>query len=197
MSDIAQAPVRPTLHHVTLKTTRKDEMIEWYRLVVGLTSNWNGDHGAWLSNDSANHRMALLVTPAVREDPDKLAHAGLNHMAYEFATLGDLLENFARLREHGIEPHITLDRGITLSMYYADPDGNSVELQVDNFGDWQQSSEWLRTSSDFDADPIGPGCDPGALLEAYRSGMSHEQLHRRAYAGEFLATVAPDPRLPV
>jgi catechol 2,3-dioxygenase len=197
MSDAAQATVWPTLHHVTLKTTRKEEMIEWYRLVVGLEPNWNGEQGAWLSNDSANHRMALLVSPAIREDVDKLAHAGLHHTAYEFETAGELLENFARLREHGIVPHITLDHGMTLSLYYADPDGNSVELQVDNFGDWEKSSEWMRTSPEFTADPIGTVCDPGALLDAYRNGMSHEELHRRAYAGEFPATVAPDPRLPV
>jgi catechol 2,3-dioxygenase len=197
MSDAAQTPAWPTLHHVTLKTTRKAEMIEWYRVAVGLEPNWNGEQGAWLSNDSANHRMALLVAAAIEEDPDKLTHAGLHHTAYEFATVGELLENYARLRDRGVEPHITLDHGMTLSLYYEDPDGNSVELQVDNFGDWEQSSEWMRTSPEFAADPIGTVCDPAALLDAHRDGMSHEELHRRAYAGEFPATVAPDPRLPV
>jgi catechol-2,3-dioxygenase len=196
MSEAVERPPRPGFHHVTLKTTRKEEMIAWYRLAVGLEPNWNGDEGAWLSNDRANHRMALLVTPAIREDPEKLTHAGLHHTAYEFETVGDLLENFARLRDEGVVPHITLDHGMTLSLYYADPDGNSVELQVDNFGDWDKSSEWMRTSSEFDANPIGTPCDPGALLDAYRSGMSHEDLHRAAYAGEFPPTVEPDPRLP-
>jgi catechol 2,3-dioxygenase len=55
----------------------------------------------------------------------------------------------------------------------------------------------MRTSPEFAADPIGTVCDPAALLDAHRDGMSHEELHRRAYAGEFPATVAPDPRLPV
>ena len=196
MSEAVDGPPRPGFHHVTLKTTRKEEMIEWYRLVVGLEPNWNGEQGAWMSNDRANHRMALLVTPAIREDPEKLTHAGLHHTAYEFETVGDLLENFARLRDKGVVPHITLDHGMTLSLYYADPDGNSVELQVDNFGDWDKSSEWMRTSPEFDANPIGTPCDPGALLDAHRSGMSHDDLHRAAYAGEFPPTVEPDPRLP-
>ena len=196
MSEAVDGLPRPGFHHVTLKTTRKEEMIAWYRLVVGLEPNWNGEQGAWMSNDRANHRMALLVTPAIREDPDKLTHAGLHHTAYEFETVGDPLENFARLREEGVVPHITLDHGMTLSLYYADPDGNSVELQVDNFGDWDKSSEWMRTSPEFDANPIGTPCDPGALLDAHRSGMSHEELHRAAYSGEFPPTVEPDPRLP-
>jgi catechol 2,3-dioxygenase len=194
-SDRVKLP-RPVFHHATVKTTRKDEMIAWYRLVVGLEPTWNGEQGAWLSNDRANHRMALLVAPGISDDPDKLAHAGLHHTAFEFENVGDLLENFARLREEGVEPHITLDHGMTLSLYYLDPDGNSVELQVDNFGDWDKSSEWMRTSPEFSANPIGAPCDPGALLDAHRAGMSFEELHRAAYAGEFPPTVDPDPRLP-
>jgi catechol 2,3-dioxygenase len=197
MSEAVEQPAWPVLHHVTLKTTRKEEMIAWYGLVVGLQPNWNGAEGAWLSNDRANHRMALLVAPGIREDPDKVAHAGLHHSAYEFESVAALLENYARLRDHGIEPHITLDHGMTLSLYYLDPDGNSVELQVDNFLDWNKSSEWMRTSPEFTANPIGAPCDPGALLDAHRGGMSDEELHRAAYAGEFPPTVPPDPRLPV
>jgi catechol-2,3-dioxygenase len=188
--------LRPAFHHTTVKTTRKDEMITWYRLVVGLEPTWNGEQGAWLSNDRANHRMALLVVPGISDDPDKLAHAGLHHTAYEFENVGDLLESFARLREEGVEPHITLDRAMTLSLYYLDPDGNSVELQVDNFGDWDTSSEWMGTSREFTANPIGTPCDPGALPDAHRGGMSFEELHRAAHAGEFPPEVEPDPRLP-
>jgi hypothetical protein len=30
-----------------------------------------------------------------------------------------------------------------------------VELQVDNFGDWSKSKEWMKTSPEFAANPIG------------------------------------------
>jgi len=33
-----------------------------------------------------------------------------------------------------------LDHGMTISLYYLDPDGNLLELQVDSFGDWAASS---------------------------------------------------------
>jgi catechol 2,3-dioxygenase len=46
-------------------------------------------------------------------------------------------------------------------MYYSDPDDDLVELQVDNFGDWSKSSEWMRTSPEFAANPIGVFFDPG------------------------------------
>lgn len=32
---------------------------------------------------------------------------------------------------------------MTLSFYYVDPDGNSVELQCDVFGDWAQSNQFI------------------------------------------------------
>ena len=187
----------PTLHHVNLKTSRLGEMIDWYGLVVGMRSTYAFDGGAWLSNDSANHRLALLSTPLVCDDPDKLVHAGIHHMAFEYGTLDELLSTYVRLDAVEVVPHSVLDHGMTLSFYYLDPDGNSVELQVDNFGDWDRSTEWMRTSPEFSADPIGTVCDPAALLEAYRGGMGHEELHRAAYAGEFPPTLAPDPRLPV
>lgn len=82
-------------------------------------------------------------------------------------------------------PHASLDHGITCSFYYEDPDGNSVELQVDNFGDWVQSGEWIRTSPQFAANPIGTPVDPAQMVAAREAGASFEELHRRAYAGEF------------
>ncbi len=33
--------------------------------------------------------------------------------------------------------------------------GNYVELQSDNFGDWEQSGNFIRSSNDFRANPIG------------------------------------------
>jgi hypothetical protein len=51
---------KSTLHHVTLKTTRLKELIDWYGEVVGLKPQYASPVGAWLTNDAANHRLALL-----------------------------------------------------------------------------------------------------------------------------------------
>jgi len=97
---------------------------------------------------------------------------GLHHTAFEYASFQDLFDNYARLRDIEIVPVVCLDHGITTSMYYADPDMNFVELQVDNFGDWSKSSECIKTSPEF-ANPIGVFIDPVAVHEAFRSGRSH------------------------
>lgn len=188
---------QPVLHHVTLKTTRLHDMMEWYGKVVGLSKRFEFPGGAWLSNDAANHRMAFLVTPPLRDDPDKLTHTGLHHTAFEYDDMNALLDSYVRLRALHIEPHAALDHGMTFSMYYADPDGNSVELQCDVFGDWERSTHWMTTSSDFASNPIGAPFDPDRLIAARDAGATPAELHTRAYAGEFAPSKPQDLRLPM
>jgi catechol 2,3-dioxygenase len=175
--------LRPTLHHVQVTTTRLDEMIEWYQTVTGMEIMHRGSGAAWLTNDRAGHRFAV-VTGDLTEDPDKLSHTGLHHSAYEYGALDELLSTYVRLKRLDILPHRTVNHGMTTSFYYVDPDGNSVELQADNFGDWDMAREFMR-SPEFAADPFGPGVDPEKLLAARRAGMDAEEINRRSYAGEF------------
>jgi catechol-2,3-dioxygenase len=158
--------------------------------------NFRSDTIAFLTNDDANHRLALLAVPGLRDDPEKVPHSGIHHSAFEFASLEDLLGRYQTLKAAGHEPHGCVDHGLTMSFYYLDPDGNSVEMQSDNHGDWTLSAEWMRTSADFAADPIGSFVDPDALVAASAAGMSAEEIHRRAYAGEFAPQGEPDLRLP-
>jgi len=176
---------RPRLHHINLKTTRLQEMIDWYGEVVGTEVTFQFPGGAWLTNDGANHRIALLHSPLLKDDPDKLAHTGIHHTAFEYDTVDDLLATYERLKAIGIEPHMALDHGMTTSIYYVDPDGNSVELQSDNFGDWKKSMEYMKASPEFADDPIGKFFDPQRMLDARRAGASEEEIHKQAYAGEW------------
>ena len=57
---------------------------------------------------------------------------------------------------------------MTFSYYYRDPDGNHVELQVDNFGDWAKSSAFMREGPEFHADPIGQFVDPDRVAAGLR-----------------------------
>jgi catechol-2,3-dioxygenase len=180
----ANAPIRPTFPHCNLKTTRLQELIDWYATVLGAEVTVQDATGAWLTNDAANHRIALLCFPGFVDDPDRETRTGMHHTAFEYDSFGDLNDSYLRLRDAGIEPDICIDHGMTLSYYYKDPDGNRVELQVDNFGDWAASKEWMRTSPDFRANPIGVFVEPARIVEAAASGESFAEIHRRAMAGE-------------
>ena len=195
MPEQNETVIRPKLHHVNLKTTRLQEMIDWYGEVVGIEVTFQFPGGAWLTNDEANHRIALLASPKLKDDPDKLVHTGIHHTAFEYDSVDDFLATYERLKAKGIEPHAGLDHGMTTSLYYVDPDGNSVELQYDNFGDWSKSKEWMKSSPEFSDDPIGKSFDAQKMLDARREGASEEEVYQRAYAGEW--HVDHDIRVPL
>ena len=186
--------IHPTLHHIGVETRRLERMIDWYAKVVGMmtiysTSNTRGSEdgmsAAFVSNDKANHRMAIISLPQLQEDTDKKTHVKLQHVAFEYSAIDDLLNSYTRNKEIGIEPVVTTDHGPTIAFYYKDPDGNSVELFVDNFGNWDKSREFVKSSPDFHKNPMGTFIDADKLVAARQAGMSFAELHRRAYAGEF------------
>jgi catechol 2,3-dioxygenase len=183
--------IPPKFHHVNLKTTRLQEMIDWYGTVVGAEVLFQYDLGAWLSNDEANHRIALLAFPNFVDDPEKETHTGMHHTAFEYGSFDDLNETYQRLRDAGITPDICLDHGMTFSYYYSDPDGNHVELQCDVFGDWTKSREWMRSSLQFKEDPLGKFVDPERVAADRARGVSFEEIHAKAMEGGYAPETAP------
>ena len=116
----------------------------------------------------------------------------MHHSAFEYASFEELNSSYLRLQGgRASRPALCLDHGMTLSYYYADPDGNHVELQVDCFGDWQKSKAWMRTSDEFKANPIGEFVDPEQVAADHADGMSFEEIHAKAMAGGYAPEQAP------
>jgi catechol 2,3-dioxygenase len=188
---MSDSVIHPKFHHVNLKTTRLQEMIDFYSTLVGAEVIFQDEVGAWLSNDAANHRIALLAFPNFVDDPEKENRAGMHHSAFEYASFDELNLSYLRLKQAGITPALCLDHGMTFSYYYADPDGNNVELQVDNFGDWEKSKEWMQTSDEFKANPIGQFVDPERVAADHAHGVSFEEIHAKAMVGGYAPEQAP------
>ena len=181
------------LHHVNFLTTRLAEMRDWYGTVLGMEVNFELPVAALLSNDRANHRIALFALPGLKPDPDKRDHDRIHHAAYEFASFDDLNDTYLRLRAKGIEPKACLDHGMTFSYYYCDPDGNYVELQCDVFGDWDKSTLWTREQLARSPNPIGVFVDPAKVAEAAAAGANFAEIHRRAWeTDDFTCDELPD-----
>jgi catechol-2,3-dioxygenase len=198
--------VHPTLHHFGLTTAKLEAMVDWYAKVLSMAPNHQsstpagsqtqpGLRAAWVTNDGANHRIAIMGLPGLKDDPQRSQHHRLQHVAFELPTIDDLLATYARLKSLGIEPVLTADHGASTAFYYDDPDRNSVELTVDNFGNWEKSSEYMRTSPEFAANPMGAYVDPEKMIAARAAGMSVHELHQRAYAGEFTPLKPMDARV--
>ncbi len=168
------APVK--LAHVVRRTSRFPEMVAWYRTVFGAEIVHADEMLAFLTYDDEHHRFAIAAIPGL-PDPSELA-AGTDHVAFTHADLGDLLYTYARLKREGIEPFWCINHGPTTSMYYKDPDGNRIELQVDNFATAEEANAWMR-SGDFARNPIGVVFDPDELYARYRAGEPIETLVAR------------------
>ena len=188
--------IKPALHHVTMKTGRLAEMIDWYTAVIGGECNFRADEVAWMTNDAANHRIAFLAHKAIVDDDERPNHSGMHHTAFEYESFEHLMESWKRLNELGIQPAFSLDHGLTCSIYYRDPDHNYVELQSDNFGDWAKSTEFMRNSVDFASNPIGSFFEPAQVHAAHLTGMPFPELQRRMRAGEFAPEQTPSIGMP-
>ena len=189
--------IRPAFHHVTIKTSRLQQMVDWYRTVIGAEVTFQDANNAWTTNDEANHRVAFLSVPGLRDDADKVCHTGMHHSAFEYSCFADLMASYERLKDAGILPAFCLDHGLTISIYYKDPEGNFVELQSDNFSDWKLSSHFMRTSEDFRSNPIGTFFDPDKVWQAHCDGRPFSSLQPAIRAGEFVPDAIPDIGLPV
>lgn len=199
--------VHPRLHHLGLTTANAAPMVNWYRQVLGMvvvheTESATAAHeglppvkSIWMSNDEANHRLALVELPGLEVDADRSRHSRVQHFAFEYPKLDDLLGTYLRLKALDILPVLCTDAGLQTAFYYADPDGNIVEINIDNFGNPWTSGEYIRNSPDFARNPLGVFVDPDKMIDAHARGGSQWDLHVRAQAGEFAPAKPYDPRV--
>lgn len=162
--------------HVVYSTRRFEEMVDWYQKVFEATVAYQNPAFAFLTYDDEHHRFAFanlsLLSPLSAVPPR--GKEGVNHVAYTYANLGDLLATYERLKEMGVLPYWRIHHGITLSLYYQDPDGNRMEFQVDACS-VEDANAYMRTPA-FAANPAGVEIDPESLLAQYRSGVPEQQL---------------------
>jgi len=176
--DTVVSPVR--LAHFVVRTSRFNEVRDWYKTVLGATASFENEFLSFLSYDEEHHRVAILNVPDLKPQPDGVT--GFHHAAFTYATLKDLMETYARLRDLGIKPVFPINHGPTTSMYYVDPDGNQIELQVDNYPNIEDATAFFYSEA-FAVNPIGVEFDPDALLERVRAGEPEAELLRRPDVG--------------
>ena len=170
-------PLSPALFaHFVLRTSAFDAMREWYRTVLNARIVHDDNRLCFMTYDDEHHRLALVHVPGLRKPAED--SFGLNHLAYSYNTLRDLLSTYVRLRDLGIVPFRPINHGPTVSMYYHDPDGNGIELQVDTFPTKAEAEAWFGRD-DFKENPIGVLFDPEELLRDYEAGVPERDLLTR------------------
>jgi len=185
--DRGPRPFAPAkLAHVVIKTPRMTEMAAWYTTVLDGIVTFQDKMITFITYDDEHHRIALLRLPRFVRIPGIVwgryrKFWGIDHVAFTYDNLDKLMANYRRLADLGIDPVWTINHGPTTSMYYEDPDGHRLELQVDNFATNQELLSWLQ-SGEFDANPIGVDFDPEILEAKLALGVPHTELIKRGSA---------------
>ncbi|HEV2041564.1 MAG TPA: VOC family protein, partial [Casimicrobiaceae bacterium] len=163
-----------------LRTSQFDALVRWYRTVLCAEVVFSDNSLAFLAYDDEHHRIAVIHVPGLAAQPHGIC--GVHHMAFTYASLKDLIDTHERLEREGITPVWCVNHGPTTSMYYADPDGNQVELQVDNYDTVEAAGEFFFTP-DFAANPIGVDFDAAELARRFRAGEDEASIKRRPPGG--------------
>ncbi|MEL7047168.1 MAG: VOC family protein [Pseudomonadota bacterium] len=182
----AEAPVgnsRPIkLAHIVVRTTpgRWETMIEFYRQLLGARVVHKAPIVAFLTYDDEHHRVAVTKIPMML--PKLKMFRGVDHVAFTFAGLSELLDTYRRMKAYGIKPVWSVHHGGTISIYYEDLDHNLVETQVDVFDSIEATNAYIE-SEDFVENPIGVDFDPDDWLARLADGEPEERVSERPRLG--------------
>ncbi|TQN69571.1 Biphenyl-2,3-diol 1,2-dioxygenase 2 [Colletotrichum shisoi] len=168
--------------HVVFKTSNFRGMVDFYIKFLGCVVAFENEQLSILrfDDDDDHHRVAILYLPDLKPtDPQAV---GLEHVAFSYSTLPDLLAAYQKHKSNGISPFWCVNHGPTTSMYYKDPDGNGVELLVDNFDTIREANEFMASRL-FAENPIGTEFDPQDLVQRLELGESESSLKKRVEIG--------------
>ncbi|KIW07308.1 uncharacterized protein PV09_02158 [Verruconis gallopava] len=127
-------------------------MKQFYIDFLGAQTELETDMICFLRYDDEHHRVAIVGLPNLRSRDRSTA--GLEHIAFTYNTVEDLFKSYHQRKALGMKPIWCVNHGPTLSIYWADPDGNQIETQVDVFDSPEEASTLMRTS-DFAQNPFG------------------------------------------
>lgn len=91
-------------------------------------------------------------------------------------------------------PYWCVNHGLTISLYYADPDGNVLETQCDVFESNNDANSYMLSPA-FQENPIGADFDPEELVARVQAGESWEDLARRPDVGPRGIESVPRPAM--
>ena len=120
------------LGHVNIFVRNAERSRQWYADVLGLhTYDFIPGRAAFMAADlNQSHEVALIQVGEDAPGPQK-GQVGLNHMAWMMASLEDLQELYQRLKAREVPIDRVADHGISVGVYFHDPDGNGVEASYE------------------------------------------------------------------
>jgi catechol 2,3-dioxygenase len=135
------------LAHVVLYVRDLRRSVQFYRDVVGLPLIGEiFDGGAAMFSSGHTHHELLLIEVGDAPGPLHGRRIGLYHIGWKIGeSLDQLRAMKTRLEKAGMPIDGVSDHTVSQSLYVRDPDGNEIELFVDDPKvDWRKSKAWME-----------------------------------------------------
>jgi catechol-2,3-dioxygenase len=163
------------LSEIVLRTSNYQELKDWYQAFLGVDPYLDNERACFrrLHDDYPYQQLFVIFNKDVKDQTEPVA--GLDHIQFRHASLGDLVERYERLRDVGITPFRSVNRGRSTSFYYHDADGNTAELSAANFDTEQEFLAYMEANT---APSFGSGAlvDPDEFAKRVRSGVPRAEL---------------------
>ena len=110
LSDIAnKGPPRPAkLSHIVVRTGDVARLKSWYLTLLTARVSFENESLCFMTYDDEHHRLGIVQLPGVSSAAAPPSTPGLEHVSFTYADLGQLLANYRRLKQLGIQPFWTI-----------------------------------------------------------------------------------------
>jgi catechol 2,3-dioxygenase len=125
---------RPQLTHMGINVYDIAVMERFYTGVLGLVVTDRGRGKTFkadlvfMSVDPFTHHQVALASGRDPSSPKST----VNQISFHLNDLDELREMYRRVRDHGVTEIRPLNHGVSWSIYFPDPEGNTVELYCDS-----------------------------------------------------------------
>ena len=131
------------LGHVVLRVTDRTRAEQFYNGVLGLPIcaryDENGVKMAFFT--LGNHHDFAVMEVSGEGSTQSESAVGLHHVAFKIGSnLDELRDAKTKLEAAGIAL-TPIDHEVTKSLYFADPDGNGIEVYVDASDAWRRDPQ--------------------------------------------------------
>lgn len=133
--------------HLVLNVSDVARSTAFYRDVVGFQVSRYGADGNrnFLTCGTMHHNLALFKAPAGAQ-PRRKGKIGLNHFAFKVESYQALQQAHQRLLQANAVIDRVVDHGMSLSVYFFDPDGIMMELFCDTFASQAEGLAFMKAT---------------------------------------------------
>ena len=116
------------LGHIVLRVRDIERSEQFYSDVLGLhvTNKRPGQMTFMSAVDESSHELALVPVGDDAPGPED-SRVGLYHFAWQMDSFDDLKSLYAEMKSKDVDIRGIGDHGISLGVYFFDPDGNEIE----------------------------------------------------------------------